>query len=354
MGVRSVEYTAALIFFVVFIACNVRLKDVDDIVAKSSFQSLPKSPADLVERKGNRFKFVPGIWDFTREVIIGPNTTCAEEGKYPFTGRHGCCSEKGDHNQTVRFSRGLETSEAVLHFLSTIRNRRVLLLGDSLTLQNFAGFLMIFKSQGITMIPRDDLRFKNTQYVYFPESNATMRLVEFYRFADVARTATAHVKPDDPEGYILQGSMLNAVLSESDTVVANIGLHYSYDSDYQSRMMHYLQNMITQGYETICFLWRSTLPQHFATKNGTGLYSDHILGRNDCPALEQPWRHGSDAILAHVRAGSPTPLIDMTSLLEGASVFHSLQVGDCSHFCYSPYLFSPMLTLVGEAIRQSC
>ena len=180
-----------------------------------------------------------------------------------------------------------------------------------------------------------------------------MQLVEFYRLGELNTIAPNN---DDPEVYVVTDDTLKAAMNGADTVIANIGLHYASHSEYQSRMMDYLQDIMVEEmrHRNVCCFWRSTLPQHFASTAGTGLYSDRIPSRTDCPPLRQTWKHPSDDVLQRVRTSSNIPLIDMTSLLEGASALHSLRVGDCSHYCYSSGLFAPILVLFGEAIRQAC
>jgi hypothetical protein len=281
------------------------------------------------------------------------------ERAFPFAGFHGCCTEKISFER-LEFSSSLEVHKAVEHFLNAINDRHLLLLGDSLTLQIFKAFLMLFKSNGIAMIHQDGRPFGATNYVSIIPANATMRLIEFYRVSSVDSTGVDHKQLDrDPKRMILAEDVLRAALGESDTVIANIGLHYATNSGYQFRMMSKLQKIIMEEADRrkFCFLWRSTTPQHFPGSNGTGTYNGTDYSKTktkDCAAVTSKWTHPSDAVLERVRVGSKIPLIDITSLLEGAHTFHSLKVGDCSHFCYSPDLFAPMLTLFGEAIRQSC
>lgn len=264
-----------------------------------------------------------------------------------------------EHVGGLTFFPGLPTHEAIQCFLETLRNKRLLILGDSLSLQIFAGFLMLFKSHEVAMTPQDGNPFLKTNHIAIAENNASIRLIEFYRLAsvDAIGVPLAPLRRD-PQHFVLETDVLRAAVRESDVVIANIGLHYSVYRSYQYRMMAYLHELMAQEARDrshFCFMWRSTLPQHFATTTGTGLYEDRILPiRDECPALNVSWSHGSDHVVSHVRAESGIPLIDLTSLLKAANMLHSLKSGDCTHLCYAPGLFAPMLTLFAEAIAQSC
>lgn len=313
--------------------------------------------AILVEKHGFRFMHVPGTWQRKHNTMSSDEVCPDDDGvRHPFD-IHGCCHQKKKFNETLVFSSGMNVRRAMEHFLKAIRGRNLLFVGDSLTLQNFAGFLMVFKSYKVAMVFRDNKSFSWTKNVFLPDYNTSLQLIEFYSLASVNGTVASTGRPDPPK-YILTDDDLKTALYNSDTIITNIGLHYAFDTGYQWRMMNHIQQMMNEEKHrrNICFMWRSTLPQHFANRERNGLYDFHYKRQNEtsCSPLSKKWSHPSDGVLDHVRAATNTPLIDMTSILEQAFFFHSLKDGDCSHFCYSQYLFAPFFTVFAETIRQSC
>lgn len=314
--------------------------------------------AAFVRQHGSRFAHISGSWKLSTYTNESIQMCSAESGSiWPYLGLHGCCMEKTSDFQDLQFYPSLDTNEAIETFLKAIKSRDVLFLGDSLTLQLFKAFIMLFRSHNVEIISKDGRAISTTEFVSIPELNATIRLIEFYHLADINATNVPPAAFDNvPPRFALTTSVLRAAVRESNVVVANIGLHYNIYSNFQVKMMEYIQELMIReiNQRGICFLWRSTLPQHFSTMEGTGLFEDRIPNTVSCSKLEKEWSHPSDKILADVRSTSGIPLIDMTSIFKGAFNFHSVRAGDCTHFCYSPKLFAPALTLFGEAIRQSC
>ncbi len=310
--------------------------------------------------KTNATRFsLQGSWTFSNSTQGSWTQTTRH---HPFAKSfHGFCSDKPeqDSSNTLIFDHDSASTQAVAieSFLNAVSGKRVLFLGDSLTLQIFAAFLMIFRDGGIGMTMLDNKPFSTTRKILVVNGSVTMRLLEFYRLKDVNMTG---VVPEsfDPGVLQLSDHVLEAAVSQADIVIANIGLHHWYDTRFQALEMQHLQQIInrkrtTQGF---CSLWRSTLPQHFPSLHGTGLFGDRLPTVSGCAPLNRTWTHPSEDVIEHVRKMQKpeTPLIDMTSLLEGASAFHSTKKNDCSHWCFTPSLFVPMLSLFAEAIQKSC
>jgi hypothetical protein len=330
-------------------------------------------PSCTVQRDGNTFSLA-GAWRKDAQVAtaLDRHNGCGKRSTipYPFKGLHGCCSDKTAPSHV--FCPDFSPGQAIVSFLNATRGRTVLLLGDSLTMQMYAAIKMELNANGIENRVKDR---GSRNSIYIPGSNVKVRLLEFYRLDDVNRTG---IKEEQfaPPPMMVKDSTLISAMREADIVITNVGLHYAGEPDYQYRQMLRIQDIAIREKQRrlasnpkraeLCFLWRKTFPQHFSSAAGSGIYGDHKADQVssrilECQPLTQPWTHSSDHPMEKVRSlnnQSKVPVIDMTTILQGASMYHSTgktsESGDCSHFCYSRLIWGPIMHLTAEAIHQAC
>ncbi|CAB9508259.1 expressed unknown protein [Seminavis robusta] len=294
----------------------------------------------------------------------------------PYEGMHGCCSQKGTDYLQATFCPGVDTTSAVHSFLQATRHKTVLFLGDSLTLQSFAAVGMAMRALQIPFqyTTRDN---HLEQSYHVPSTDTTVTLRELYRLEDVDRSEWKFNEPDS--GYHLRDITLKAVLQKVHILISNFGLHHWPMPEYHYRQYKHVQELVQQennnrrrrsttstgndnNNNQICLLWRRTLPQHFASKTGGGEWGDRLkdYGPYGCVALNRTWTHPSDKALARIQnelfnASRSIPTLDFTSILEDAHAFYSRRKGvDCTHMCYSPLIWDPILHVTAHAIEQSC
>ena len=352
-------------------------------------------PSGVVRDSSNRFSF-PGSWRFGALYTNNDHNACGPGTPrvYPF-GAHGCCSDKRGSkapNSSVFWWPDFYSDKdylteqqptPIVSFLNATRGRTVLFVGDSLTLQMYAAIAMELTASSIPYKPVLTTQTVTQAQLFVAGHNVKMQLLEFYDVQDPNETTPSEAPRGSP--YYLRESILKSHLQKADIVIANLGLHNWPRPTYQGRQMQHIQTFVelelqrrrqkqsnntttinSTSQPPLCLFWRRTLPQHFATTTGSGHYGDRFKNFTQvgCQPLPGAWKHPSDQEIEKVRfnrtttttAGNlePFPLLDFTSILAGASEYHSLNRGDCSHYCYSPLIWGQILHLTAEAIRQVC
>lgn len=263
-------------------------------------------------------------------------------------------------------------NSSIHNFLQTSRGRSILFVGDSITLQMYSGIAMEMKAHSIHYKQVSVKPAFSQCHIFVPHYNVTLKLLYFYDLEDPHETKKTESGPGSP--FFLSQATLSSQLQQTDIVMANIGLHHWPQPSYQARQMKRIQELVEQEQDkravtitnNLCLIWRRTLPQHFPTNKGTGHYGDRwknwtkVSKQIGCQPLPNEWNHPSDGAMESVRNNSTKiskqPMLDFTTILHNASHYHSRRGsgGDCSHYCYSPLLWGPMLHLTAEVIRQAC
>jgi hypothetical protein len=358
-------------------------------------------PSGVCRDDDNRFT-LPGTWQQVPTVVtreyFNDQKACGQSRRrvYPFGEReHGCCSDQPSTTATYTTSTNttatyttsinttaiywpdsytqndslVNTSQSIYTFLQAVQDRTVLFLGDSMTLVIFEGIVMQLKATSILFKEPLSTDSVCQHQVYVPTYNVTLHLLYFYDLEDPRETDLQH-KGSGP--YHLKQFLLSTYLQSADIVMANVGLHNWPFPSFQGRQMNVLYDLFRQEQtrrsslikgSPLCFVWRTTLPQHFPTHTGTGQYGDRWENytKVGCVQLPKAWSHPSDQALEAVRFLSTKnhdqkpPLLDYTSIFQNSHQFHSMgKKSDCSHYCYSPRLWSPLLLVTAEAIQHAC
>jgi hypothetical protein len=120
-----------------------------------------------------------------------------------------------------------------------------------------------------------------------------------------------------------------------------------------------------------CHFYRNTFHQHFPGENGLFMF------KNDTQINSLMNASAGQACIADASYDVRRPLLDdadmgdiptldFSALTHGAGLMHMSTVWartsklifpakiDCSHYCYSPWLFDPMWSMIGTAINDRC
>ena len=359
-------------------------------VNPTTSKSTNKNSATSVQRDDNNHFTLPGSWkkDPSLAAIQANEAKACGPGiprVYPFgLSFHGCCSDQYEKGITpptsvfwpeqfsntdfsTTFLHANQDQTSTIHtFLEILRGRSMLFVGDSLTLVIYAGIEMQMNVHSILFEEVYRKQGSSESHIYVPNYNATLKLLYFHDL-------------EKPEGgsedriFYLQETTLVKYVGQSDIVMANIGLHSAHNTTHQGIQMKRIQDVVEQEQQQrrskshdLCLLWRRTTPQHFPTTSGSGRYeerwknwtnNEQIQREVGCQPIPNPWIHPSNGPMDVVRHQSsmtiPT-VVDFTSILQDAHSYHSPVLKDCTHYCYTPLLWSPMLYLMTEAIRQAC
>eukprot|EP00041_Stephanoeca_diplocostata_P014433 m.261496 g.261496 ORF g.261496 m.261496 type:complete len:389 (-) comp19697_c0_seq3:3083-4249(-) len=352
-----------MILICVIVKCNTEGTTSEEV---TSADGVPT----CVVRTGARYH-MQGNWEETTGFSEEPCLT------WKYFDKFGCCAQKIGTNQ--EYCNGFLTPERVVHeLLLAFSGKRVTLMGDSLTRQIFGALIMMINSTGVelepvlTSLPQNTLI--NSTRIYIPSINATFRFAAVFSFAAVQGSELKSLEQKISEKkFSMKHSKVSAFIKHSDVVICNIGQHFSQDQAFQEREMKYVQQVakkesqarVNRGETPLCWLWRHTLPQHFATAKGTGDWNDKVRGATKCSPLQTTWAHHSNTLMNRVRESDrnsdavfPTAVIDTDDLLTDAQAFHSprtdLGFADCTHYCFSNAVFGPIAMLHAKAIQSVC
>ncbi len=243
---------------------------------------------------------------------------------------------------------GLDTRKI---FLSKLRNKNLILLGDSLMDQLFEGIVEALELKG---------RVNDT---YGLEINAPEKykirtighgqngIIKFLRFYNIYNPSIAD------ESYVqdifVRPYTLLHHITENSYVVLNFGLHYKgwtvvEFKNIVRQTLPLIKNKATKG----ALILRNTLPQHFQSKFNTGRYGRYIFG-NKCAPVSQPERHPTDMIVEHYAKLYNIKILDDSGIFADRWDLHQqtkFPKLDCTHFCYTPATVWPQLTLLSQLL----
>lgn len=152
---------------------------------------------------------------------------------------------------------------------------------------------------------------------------------------------------------------MQAVLRGSDVTFFNVGLHYNHErSEYETTLRTMLKAIATHRRS----FFMHTFPQHFHSRSGSGLWGDFLA---DGPrtgacipgcinATRRQWRN---AMLERVAAdvGLSDRLVRIDHILRPLHLLHRPRTSrcagqDCTHYCFHPRLWSPVLDLLLRSV----
>ena len=160
--------------------------------------------------------------------------------------------------------------------------------------------------------------------------------------------------------------------------MANFGIHWHgpegrEPSPYADDVKHLLELMrgyaemtdlpLREGTAAPLLHYRETPPQHFESRNGGGSYDARIMRGPTARAVCAPLRASTTNVgpqslnriaLAAVRAlpGRSVRWLPAFEALSSRSDAHTVERHDCTHWCYSPLLWDPVLAPFYEEVVE--
>ena len=147
---------------------------------------------------------------------------------------------------------------------------------------------------------------------------------------------------------------MKRVLATSDIIIANLGLHYYFCSvgtlGASLRLLsELLQNEISRSNQKQVIL-RGTLPQHFISKSGTGVFERYDPS-GTCATIVSKVENPTNALLKENAKHYGFKYLDNYHIYKRRYDMHSLyKKGDCTHYSYSPELTIPELILLDQLL----
>ncbi len=238
---------------------------------------------------------------------------------------------------------GLDTRKI---FLNKLRNKNLIILGDSLQDEMFEGIVEALELKGQV---NDQFRFEIGSPDRYKIStighgqNGFIKRLRYYNIypPDISNQSNVQkifVRPDTLMSHITENSY----------VILNFGLHYK---DWTISDMRYLireiipliKNRVKRG----ALILRNTLPQHFQSSHHSGRYEPNRLGEK-CVPVRQPERYTTDIIAEYFAKLHNIRILNDAGIFADRWDLHQ-QIKpklDCTHFCYTPATVWPQLTLL--------
>jgi hypothetical protein len=230
-------------------------------------------------------------------------------------------------------------------------SQHVIFLGDSVMNQNFDSFLCYVdptdKVHKIKTEVNQEVDWwhgvHSVEHVSFRDGRLKFTLLRSYRQLDDDDTLKKYCA--DPTVTAL---------------VYNVGLHYNNgDKNPQSvkdleANAHWLAREFKQHCKGVKLIIRETTPQHFSTL--TGEFGTEPPGWKTCSAIKQPthWRH--EALLRGIREQTPDLPFTEVRVWDVLSPLWNMHgptsAKDCTHYCYSPNLWAPIVNRILAAVFQ--
>lgn len=144
------------------------------------------------------------------------------------------------------------------------------------------------------------------------------------------------------------------MIEASDFTITNFGLHY-FDglNDEESRALGDWHLLLLGEIEKLMFandiFYQLTTPQFFNETGGVYVSKTSLAGG----CVNSTSRHPLNAIELRVfDAHRLTNVLDPFPILMDAGDFLSHKRGDCTHFCWAPMIWEPLLIQLFEAILR--
>ena len=154
--------------------------------------------------------------------------------------------------------------------------------------------------------------------------------------------------------FVINNEIMKVIINRSDIMIANLGLHYYFQSvgmygETLRVFSHILQNeMIKDKRKQVVF--RATLPQHFLSKANTGLYEQYNPNAS-CAKSTSIIENHTNALLKAAAEKYGFKYLNNYYIYRDRFDLHSrTKKGDCTHYCYTPELIIPELILLEQLI----
>lgn len=285
-----------------------------------------------------------------------------------------CLSERVKHFQQkhlVSELGDLSLTQVTNTFFQKISGKRVLFIGDSI-LRQFAASLWDILEPRLNRIPQlvmlsedptnpKSLKMTPTENtsvpkslnislfglmeIHMPEKDFTFQFVTFCRIHNSGCNS--------PHPCLWSLNHLNSFVQKSDVVLFNMGLHFEKCTKESfaktlTKVAELFQMEVSKHPDKQVIL-RSTLPQHFPTKNG---YYD-VMHRNRQPGCAQKStveEHWSNEFLKNTKQQFGFKYLDSFPIYKERWDLHWKPI-DCSHSCHTAETTVPELALLNNLLN---
>ncbi|RYH05473.1 hypothetical protein EON65_44585 [archaeon] len=242
----------------------------------------------------------------------------------------------------------------------------LLLLGDSVTQQMFSALACELEREQVWIDPSQFTNTDELRTIAFPDINGTaaVRFLPMYHLVNGRYDRVPNATMTSLQTH------MRAILRTYKTIVvlANMGLHYVDNpvagfskEDYRKQMTIVLTYLHTISLEhpskQIHILWRETSAQHFPTSNGywpgvkyaSSMKLECAPIQDASPAADWRNRIVEHVVLRHnLFKVKILPFYNATLPLW--SEHPNGQLRDCTHFCWSPFLYQPLFHALADTM----
>lgn len=211
----------------------------------------------------------------------------------PIPCKYSCSGEKGS-NLSHRYFQHDDCDLEEFNpskFLSMFRNRRLLMIGDSITSQLWTMIACSIHAVVPTEyhITREPSGVVDEGLAFYKEYNFTFQyLCPFYRYHSRPSTLPANDEAED-NNNLDDFLKFSNISSSFDLVIMNIGLHHHLISTFRPIVEKYIQQYDKMDPATRpILLWRETSPQHFDWRDENLPMGYHTTPTKDPVCYEYP------------------------------------------------------------------
>lgn len=284
-------------------------------------------------------------------------------GAHPY---HGCCKNEVKRYNIPAHCNGLH------ELLTRLQNKRMCILGDSLSFNTHQVLIQQLLHSNINVTCSAEWHLCR-----LPEYNVEIDMKEFWYI--MMPNETIDFAHDIPESEKLQVDIFRHLLTNCDSMMINMGMHFgrahTYDwkkkewisargftVQYLDVMLRLIRQELERDLKTHpekTHFYRLTYPQHFNTKAAYPNAGDYWLGAYEksipLNCVEFAHRHWSDSLAQSLFRDSPIVVLDYYHPLSHSGFYHSvLNVPgheDCTHYCFHQNLWEPLWGLINYAFK---
>ena len=268
---------------------------------------------------------------------------------------HGCCGNNRRGRHYVFKDNNLNNYDAIKSILNKIRGRNITILGDSLQPSFFEDISEVLHLSNKTELIWNFKANDNNKTAFWKimkhNTGGWLQYLYFYYYTD----KVLGCKGTHGERFKIDEPLMKTILSKSDIIIANLGLHYHFCSviaygESLRLLSEVLQEEILRNnHKQVVF--RATLPQHFISKAHTGFYEKYNPNVT-CATVESRVEHPTNSILKETAKKYGFKYLDNYHIYKGRFDLHSrVKKGDCTHFCHCAELTMPELVLLDQLLH---
>ena len=268
---------------------------------------------------------------------------------------HGCCGKNRKDRHYVFKDNSLNNYDVIRSILNKIRGRNVTIWATPFSTLSLKILLKSWTYQiklNYFTISRQTTKIKTAFWkIMKHNSGGWLQYLYFYYYTD----KVLGCKGTHGERFKIDAPFMKTILSKSDIVIANLGLHYHFCSviafsESLRLLSEVLQEEILRNkHKQVVF--RATLPQHFISKAHTGFYEKYNPNAT-CATVESRVEHPTNYFLKETARKYKFKYLDNYHIYKGRFDLHSrVKKGDCTHYCHCAELTMPELVLLDQLLH---